>query len=808
MPYKWTLTSGNLPPGLSLQTLNSGRVGYLVGKPTTVGTYNWRYTVTDDTSPDPLSAYNDYTMTVSSSLYLRGDLFETFPYGALPDAIKDVPLDGAYRNRLYAEELGSHSSTFTVTVIEGTKPAWLTVAAGATTNQETTTGAYSKFCFAPINFTGTPTVIGAFQFKIRITSSTGSFMDFPVSITVKEPGTTPVPVDTYYTLTSDKTEISEGESVTIELYTANYQEGATIPYKISGISATDITSGSLSGNFTLTTKAYKVPVFQTIGGILTENIVGYQEYKYQSGSITITAAADLTTEGKETMRVYLPDFVQQSDPTWTTQIDIGIRDTSIAAIVPTYQLTASPTSITEGDIFSVTLTTTDVAEGTRFGWVATGVAAEDLGSIKLNGFFTIGADGTSTIIFATYPNTIVDPKTFKLTVQSLNLAATVDIADAAPTFALSASADEVSEGQTVVFNLLTTTVSNGTEYSYKITGVSSTDIDKPLTGTLTVNDNAAGIAVKFLEDFETEGKETITFEIPSLGKVVRVAIRDTSVTPEPINYSLTLLNGAYTEILTADSVLTEGDKFWIQIDSSVAAIGSGIRYEITGLSPAMLDIPLTGSWRMISREFLGFQSSWYITNPTTISDGGTNNLRTVTVNLPDIGKSASFKLKSKAASTTPVTNPPTVVTPPTTTTTPSDDPLVLVATPSTLPDGVVGVNYSTSGGVAITFTFTGGTGPLTWAISSGSLPAGLYGYTATFDNEGNAFYIGGAPTATGTSTFTIRGTDQNGTQSTITKSITITAPPADGGGVDPGPGDTKPGVPGEHDVTPEDALAS
>jgi hypothetical protein len=69
-----------------------------------------------------------------------------------------------------------------------------------------------------------------------------------------------------------------------------------------------------------------------------------------------------------------------------------------------------------------------------------------------------------------------------------------------------------------------------------------------------------------------------------------------------------------------------------------------------------------------------------------------------------------------------------------------------ISTPS-LPNGTTGVKY------ASTLAASGGTAPYSWAISAGSLPAGL-----TLDAAGN---ITGTPTATSasTSTFTVKVTD-------------------------------------------------
>ena len=63
-----------------------------------------------------------------------------------------------------------------------------------------------------------------------------------------------------------------------------------------------------------------------------------------------------------------------------------------------------------------------------------------------------------------------------------------------------------------------------------------------MTGTITVNNNNGGIVVTALNDLTTEGFETMTFSLSVLGLISQVVINDTSVTPAPINYYLTLTN--------------------------------------------------------------------------------------------------------------------------------------------------------------------------------------------------------------------------------------------------------------------------
>ena len=66
-----------------------------------------------------------------------------------------------------------------------------------------------------------------------------------------------------------------------------------------------------------------------------------------------------------------------------------------------------------------------------------------------------------------------------------------------------------------------------------------------------------------------------------------------------------------------------------------------------------------------------------------------------------------------------------------------------------------------------TLTESGGTSPFTWSVSSGSLPAGI-----SLSPSGN---LSGTPTATGTSSFTVKVTDANGQSATQATSISVAA---------------------------------
>ena len=87
---------------------------------------------------------------------------------------------------------------------------------------------------------------------------------------------------------------------------------------------------------------------------------------------------------------------------------------------------------------------------------------------------------------------------------------------------------------------------------------------------------------------------------------------------------------------------------------------------------------------------------------------------------------------------------------------------------TTLPTGSVGGSYTA------TVTATGGIAPYTWALASGSLPAGL----SLASSSTASATISGTPTTKGTSTFTLSVTDGGGLKATSpTLTITINAAP-------------------------------
>lgn len=119
-------------------------------------------------------------------------------------------------------------------------------------------------------------------------------------------------------------------------------------------------------------------------------------------------------------------------------------------------------------------------------------------------------------------------------------------APAAGTFALSANAASVDEGDAALFTLDTTNVAAGSEYSWTLTGVNGSDVTSGTSGTTKVGaDGKAVVSIGTVADATTEGAETMTLSVA--GQTASATVNDTSLTPPPANQVHTLTAAADTK---------------------------------------------------------------------------------------------------------------------------------------------------------------------------------------------------------------------------------------------------------------------
>ena len=194
---------------------------------------------------------------------------------------------------------------------------------------------------------------------------------------------------------------------------------------------------------------------------------------------------------------------------------------------------------------------------------------------------------------------------------------------------------------------------------------------------------------------------------------------------------------------TSCTTATTGTSYTCQI--SVSSGKSPFTWKVTGLpkgmtfavSPDTTALTISGTPQAQAVGALARASA-----PTAITpDATTTTTVTVQVTVTDAnGTSASLSFTITVTSTT----------------------TTLTITTTSLPNGTVGASYSA------TLQSSGGTSPITWSISSGSLPS-----WASLNSSTGA--ITGTPGATGTASFTVAATDSSTpTPQTASQSLSIT----------------------------------
>ncbi|GEM_PF-2479389 len=206
-PLIWSLTSGALPAGL---TLNSN-TGVISGTPTTAGTSNFTIRVTDISS-----AFDDQALSITISVGLT---------------ITTTGLSGATLTAAYNQTLAASGGTapFTWSITSGALPAGLAL--------NSSTGVIS----------GIPTTAGTSNFTVRVTDANSAFDDQALSIVVSA-----APVVTTTTLPNGTVNGSYNQTLAAS--------GGTAPFTWS------ITSGALPAGLNLNSSTGVISGIPTTAG--------------------------------------------------------------------------------------------------------------------------------------------------------------------------------------------------------------------------------------------------------------------------------------------------------------------------------------------------------------------------------------------------------------------------------------------------------------------------------------------------------------------------------------------------------------
>ena len=182
-----------------------------------------------------------------------------------------------------------------------------------------------------------------------------------------------------YTLNAAAPTVNEGSTAVFNLTTTNVAVGTEVSYTLSGISPSDLTSGTLTGKASI-----------GVGG---------------TASISIPIAADGATEGQETLTVNAQG----------ASASIVVNDTSKGSATPTYTLTPATLSVNEGELARVYVTTTNLAAGTALQYGISGVSTNDLIG-DLTRLVTVDSLGQALINIQTIADQITEgPETMFIT---------------------------------------------------------------------------------------------------------------------------------------------------------------------------------------------------------------------------------------------------------------------------------------------------------------------------------------------------------------------------------------------------------
>ena len=413
-----------------------------------------------------------------------------------------------------------------------------------------------------------------------------------------------------YSLLALSSSVNEGSTATFTLSTTNVASGTSVPYTLSGISAADVSGGSLSGITTVASNG--------------------------QATISVLLANDNLTEGTETLTITAGGASASAQ----------INDTSKAASA-TYAVSTNWTSTTEGTPIVATLSTTNVSAGTTlyFQLSGSGITTSDFGGLSLTGSSVINSSGQASLTIPLSADTTTEgDETFLIqyytdSIRSITAgsAAYVTILDTSkgavtPTYAVSANNSSVNEGSTADFVITTANVSAGSSIAYTLSGVSSTDITGgALTGYATVNSSGtAFVSVPIAADSLTEGTETLTISLQ--GKTASILVNDSSKSISSPTYLLQAPG------ITVD----EGNIAYFYLSTNGISPFNSIAYSISGVNSTDVALGLSGK---VTLDANGSASISVL----TIADFLTEGPETLTVTVE--GASASLVVNDTSTTT-------------------------------------------------------------------------------------------------------------------------------------------------------------
>jgi hypothetical protein len=765
-PLTLSISAGNLPPGLTLNTTS----GLISGTPTADGTFGFTVQLIDS-SAVPYTVSEQETIVVESA-------------GALPVMLSGNPPAGA---------LGiPYSTAFTAT--GGTTPYTFSQTSGSLPPglALSTSGVLS----------GTPTAVGVSVFTVQVEDSVGTRVSASFSITITNPPPTLTltgpPAGTVGVVYSGSIGVGGGSSPYTCVITGTLPAGLTS--NNCAISGTPTVAGTASLTVTATDSSNPqgkitgpvkllinpAPLSLTLSSLPSGTInVPYSQTIGVTGG---TAPYSCTiTAGTLQAGLSLTGCTVSGTPTVASTVNLTVKATDSS---PTLETTTGPISLTINPA-PLTLTLTSLPSGTinvpysqtigvsggtapytctitagtlQAGLTLTGCTVSGTPTVASTVNLTVKAtDSSTTQETTTGPVSLtINPAALTLTLTSLPdgtinvpYSQVIGVAGGTAPYSCAITAGTLQAGLTLSGCTVsgTPTVASTVHLTVKATDSSPTQQTTSGPISLTINPAALSLTLSTLPDG--------TVGVP-YSQVI-------GVSGGTAPYACTITAGTLQTGLTLSGCTVSGTPTVAStVHLTVKATDSSPTQETTS-GPVSLTINPAPVSIVISSPPAGTVNVPY-SGPIGITGGTGPYTCTITVGTLPAGLTLSgctIVGTPTAPGSTPVTvkvidsnNPTNTSTGPITIVI---NPAALSLTLSTLPDGTVGVPYSQVIGVS------GGTAPYTCTITAGTLQAGLTLTGCT---------VSGTPTVASTVHLTVKATDSSPTQETTSGPVSLTINPA------------------------------
>jgi hypothetical protein len=263
-------------------------------------------------------------------------------------------------------------------------------------------------------------------------------------------------------------------------------------------------------------------------------------------------------------------------------------------VTPSYIATVDKPFVSEGEVVTFTITTTNVADGTVLSYTlnGTGVTEEDIVGGSLVGTATIFNNSASILVeIAVNDDTDEDendfPEDLLFSVDNTTASALTTIVVepvTIPFYSVTADRTGVNEGETITYTISTLNVADGTVLNYTLSGdgITLSDIvGESLTGSVTILSNSATTTVTITDDGIIEEAEILKFSIDSTDAFVEVIINPTFTVPPLLPPEPPILTPTFN-ISTDKLTYTEGENIIYTITTTNVPDGSVLSYSIFG----------------------------------------------------------------------------------------------------------------------------------------------------------------------------------------------------------------------------------